>query len=45
MAGSLMRRIGRRDQQEPVELESFPDLYRSPEMAEMDRIKGTAKET
>jgi len=43
MVGSLVRGVGRWNQQEPVEVESLPDFYRSPEVAEVDWIEGTAK--
>jgi len=35
--------VGGWDQQESVEVESLPDFYRSPEMAEVDWIESTAK--
>jgi hypothetical protein len=38
-----MRRMGRRDQQEPVQGEGLLNFYHGSEMAHMDRVEGTAK--
>jgi hypothetical protein len=39
----LVRGVGRRDQQQLVQVESLPDFYRSPKMTKVDWIEGTAK--
>jgi hypothetical protein len=39
-----MRRIGRRNQQEPVQGEGLLDFYHGSEMAHMDRVEGPAKD-